>query len=78
MNVLLEWALASSLLTLAVLGIRALLKEKISLRARYALWLLLAVRLFGPDTAALCPAGGARHLVHLVGGCGFPGAAHVL
>lgn len=48
MNVLLEWALASSLLTLVVLGIRALLKEKISLRSRYALWLLLAVRLLVP------------------------------
>ena len=43
-----QWALTSSLLILAVLLIRALLGEKISLRARYVLWAVVLLRLLVP------------------------------
>lgn len=45
-----NWILSSSLLILAVLGIRAVLKEKISQRLRYALWLLVLLRLLIPGS----------------------------
>lgn len=43
-----RWALTASLLILAVLLIRVLLREKISLRLRYALWAAVLLRLLIP------------------------------
>lgn len=61
-----QWALTSSLLILAVLLIRALLKDKISLRARYALWAVVLLRLLVPVQLPLdlpgAPAGLAEEL----------------
>lgn len=45
-----QWILTSCAMILAVLGLRFLLKGRISLRLQYALWLLVAVRLLVPLT----------------------------
>lgn len=45
---MLEWVLSSSALILLVLLVRALGKSRLSCRARYALWLLILVRLLVP------------------------------
>ena len=43
-----DWILSSSLLILAVIGTRAVFKERISQRLRYALWALVLLRLLIP------------------------------
>lgn len=43
-----EWILASSILILLIIFIRCLFRDKIALRVRYALWLVVAVRLLCP------------------------------
>lgn len=43
-----NWMISSSVLILIVIGMRHLLKGKISARLQYALWLLVAVRLLVP------------------------------
>lgn len=43
-----EWIVSSSLLILVVMALRVLFAEKISLRLRYALWLVVAARLLVP------------------------------
>lgn len=43
-----EWIVASSILILLIIGIRACFRNKIALRARYALWLVVALRLLVP------------------------------
>ena len=43
-----EWILSSSVLILVVIGLRTLLKGKISLRLQYALWALVLLRLLIP------------------------------
>ena len=48
LNTLAPWALTSSLLILAVLLLRLLLREDLSARARYALWAVVLVRLLIP------------------------------
>ena len=56
-----RWALTASLLILAVLLVRALLREKISLRLRYALWAVVLLRLLIPAQLPLSlPAAPAR------------------
>lgn len=56
-----RWALTSSLLILAVLLVRALLRKKISLRLRYALWAVVLLRLLIPAQLPLSlPAAPAR------------------
>ncbi len=48
MEVLIAWALASTGLTLIFLAVRAALRNRISLRVRYALWIVVAARLLIP------------------------------
>ena len=43
-----QWAVASGLLILMVLGVRWLLKDRLSARQRYALWAVVLVRLLCP------------------------------
>lgn len=43
-----EWILSSSILILLIVFIRSLFRNKIALRIRYALWLVVAVRLLFP------------------------------
>ncbi len=43
-----EWMITSSILILLIIGIRSCVKNKIALRARYALWLVVALRLLVP------------------------------
>jgi len=43
-----EWIVTSSLLIIIVVGLRALMGKRISLRWRYAFWLVVAVRLIVP------------------------------
>lgn len=43
-----EWIVSSSVLIALVIGIRYLFRNKLAMRARYALWLLVAVRLLVP------------------------------
>ena len=43
-----EWILSSSVLILVVIGLRTMLKGKISLRLQYALWVLVLLRLLIP------------------------------
>lgn len=43
-----EWVLTSSILILLIIFIRGLFRNKISLRLRYALWLVVALRLLLP------------------------------
>ncbi len=43
-----EWVMTSSILILLIIGIRACFGNKIALRARYALWLVVALRLLVP------------------------------
>jgi beta-lactamase regulating signal transducer with metallopeptidase domain len=43
-----EWILSSSILILVVIGLRTVLKGKISLRLQYALWALVLLRLLIP------------------------------
>ena len=43
-----DWILSSSLLILAVIGTRAVFKERISQRLRYALWALVLLRFLIP------------------------------
>lgn len=38
MNLLLEWALTSSVLIVVVLALRVLLRGRVSLRLQYAMW----------------------------------------
>ena len=45
---MIEWIITSSLLILIVISLRAALKRKLSLRLRYALWLLVLMRLLIP------------------------------
>ena len=45
---MLEWIISSSVLILLVLAVRALGKNRLSCRVRYALWLLVLVRLLVP------------------------------
>ncbi|MGO5024167.1 M56 family metallopeptidase [Lawsonibacter sp. LCP25S3_G6] len=48
MEVLIRWALGSSLLILLVLALRLLLRERLSARIRYALWAVVLLRLLIP------------------------------
>ena len=50
---MMEWMVTSSILILILLGVRALCANRISLRLRYALWLVAAVRLLVPVSLAL-------------------------
>lgn len=50
-----EWILTASVLIVLVLGIRAVLKNRISARLRYALWALVLVRLLVPVTPFSSP-----------------------
>ena len=60
-NALLEWFLSSSVLILAVLLLRFLLKGRVSYRVRYALWLVVLVRVLLPIQFALpLPASAAQ------------------
>ena len=43
-----EWIITSSILILLIIGIRACFRNKIALRARYALWLVVVLRLLIP------------------------------
>lgn len=43
-----DWIISSSILMLIVIGLRAVLKGRVSLRLQYALWLLVLVRLLVP------------------------------
>lgn len=43
-----EWIVTSSILILLIMGIRGCFRNKIALRARYALWLVVALRLLIP------------------------------
>ena len=45
---MIDWILSSSLLILVVVGTRAIFKDKISQRLRYALWALVLLRLLIP------------------------------
>lgn len=45
---MIDWILSSSLLVLVVIGTRAIFKDKISQRLRYALWGLVLIRLLIP------------------------------
>ena len=45
---MIEWIVSSSALILLVLAVRSLAKSRLSCRARYALWLLVLVRLLVP------------------------------
>ena len=45
---MIQWIVTSCVLILVVLGLRLVLKGRISLRLQYALWLLVAVRLLVP------------------------------
>lgn len=58
-----QWVLTSSLLILAVLLVRALLRDKISLRARYALWAVVLLRLLVPVQLPLDLPGAPARLV---------------
>lgn len=50
-----EWSLTASVLIVLVLGIRAVLKNRISARLQYALWALVLVRLLVPVTPFSSP-----------------------
>ena len=52
---MIEWIVSSSLLILVVALLRRLLGNKMSLRLRYALWLLVLVRLLVPGTVGRSP-----------------------
>ena len=43
-----EWMISSSVLIISVIAIRYFFRERLSMRVRYALWLLVAVRLLVP------------------------------
>ena len=45
---MMQWSISSAVLTAAVIGLRYLLRGRISLRMQYALWLLVLVRLLVP------------------------------
>lgn len=47
---MIDWILSYSLLILVVIGTRAIFKDKISQRLRYALWVLVLIRLLIPVT----------------------------
>lgn len=49
------WILSSSLLTLIVIGLRTLLKGRISFRVQYALWLVVLLRLLIPFSVGRSP-----------------------
>ena len=48
MELLIRWALGSSLLILLVLALRVLLRDRLSARVRYALWAVVLLRLLIP------------------------------
>ena len=52
---MLEWMLSSSVLILAVLAARWLLRDRISGTVRYALWLIVLVRLLVPVSLFSAP-----------------------
>lgn len=58
-SVLLEWALTSSFLILAVAALRALLGRRVSARLRYALWAAVLVRLLVPVQLFTTPVTGS-------------------
>lgn len=43
-----EWMISSSVLIVSVIAIRCFIRDRVSMRVRYALWLLVAVRLLVP------------------------------
>lgn len=49
------WILSSSLLTLIVIGLRSLLKGRISFRVQYTLWLVVLLRLLIPFSVGRSP-----------------------
>lgn len=55
-----QWIVTSCVLILAVLGLRFVLKGRISLGLQYALWLLVAVRLLVPITFGESPISAAN------------------
>ncbi len=50
-----EWIISSCILILFVLGIRHLFRNRFSMRVRYALWLVVAVRLLVPVSISESP-----------------------
>ena len=52
---MLEWVISSSVLILAVLAARWLLRDRISGTVRYALWLVVLVRLLVPVSLFSAP-----------------------
>lgn len=52
---MIAWVVSSSLLIVLVLALRALLKDRLSPRLRYALWLLVLLRLLIPGTLSRSP-----------------------
>ena len=55
---LLEWVLTASFLILAVFGLRAAFGRRVSARLRYALWLVVLVRLLVPVQLFTSPIAG--------------------
>ena len=45
---MIEWMVSSSVLMIVIMTIRYFFRNRLSMRARYALWLLVAVRLLMP------------------------------
>ena len=52
---MIEWILSSSVLILVVIALRFALRQKLSLRLQYALWLLVLVRLLVPVSFGSSP-----------------------
>lgn len=52
---MLEWILSSCVLILAVVGLRYLLRGRLSLRLQYAMWLIVLLRLLLPVSLGSSP-----------------------
>ena len=52
---MLSWSISSAILILLVMALRAVIKDRVSPRLRYALWLLVLVRLLVPVSLGSTP-----------------------
>lgn len=72
MNLLLEWALTSSVLIVVVLALRVLLRGRVSLRLQYAMWAAVLARLLFPFQLPLPAPVSASELAPQVSGLDQP------
>lgn len=72
MNLLLEWALTSSVLIVVVLALRVLLRGRVSLRLQYAMWAVVLARLLFPFQLPLPAPVSASELAPQVSGLDQP------